>query len=278
MVDAPPLKHDRAATQRKAPIRQIPPQGMITAAIAEPQVGNAAPQLAEGGEMAAKRTATIEHQQRSGIGAERRMDRHHSVRMASHSPLWRGRPGYRGSGPFPAAPSGGKPGSAPLRSPPAMAGKLAQGLAQKLVRGLGREWAQEWSRALQPLLSLTLLLCCLAAAPALAQAAGSSTASAGQPATAPAVRYRCGGDLLLARSENGAVDAVAIPNISAGTPPGAFVVLEWRGISLQLPRTNNAGAPSYTDGRWWWSLENPDQPRFRLRRGAIEEFPCSREP
>jgi hypothetical protein len=159
-----------------------------------------------------------------------------------------------------------------------MAWKLARGLAQKLARGLGREWAQEWGRGLQPLLSLALLLCCLTAAPALAQAAGSSPDSAGQPPTAAAVRYRCGGDLLLARSENGAVDAVAIPNISAGTPPGAFVVLEWRGISLQLPRTNNAGAPSYTDGRWWWSLENPDQPILRLRRGAIEEFPCSREP
>jgi len=159
-----------------------------------------------------------------------------------------------------------------------MARELGRGLAQTFARGLNREWAQEWGRALQPLLSLTLLLCCLAAAPALAQAAGSGPASAGLPATTPAVRYRCGGDLLLARSENGAVDAVAIPNISAGTPPGAFVVLEWRGISLQLPRTNNAGAPSYTDGRWWWSIENPDQPRFRLRRGAIEEFPCSREP
>ena len=278
MVDAPPLEHDRTATQRKALICQIPPQDMITAAIAQPQAGNAAAQLAEGGEMAAKRTAPIEHQQWSGIGAERRMDRHHSVCMASHSPLWRGRPGCRGSGPFPGAPSGGNPGSAPLRSPPAMAGKLARGLAQKLARGLGREWAQEWSRALQPLLSLGLLLACIAAAPALAQAAGSGPAGADLPATAPAVRYRCGGDLLLARSENGAVDAVAIPNTSAGTPPGAFVVLEWRGISLQLPRTNNAGAPSYTDGRWWWSLENPDQPRFRLRRGAIEEFPCSREP
>ena len=278
MVDAPTLKHDRAATQRKAPIRQIPPQGMIMAAIAEPQVGNAAPQLAEGGEMAAKRTAAIEHQQRSGIGAQRRMDRHHCVRMGLQLPLWRGLPGCRGSGPFPGAPSGGNPSSSPLRSPPAMAWKLARGLAQKLARGLDREWAQEWGRGLQPLLSLALLLCCLTAAPALAHAAGSSPDSAGQPPTAAAVRYRCGGDLLLARSENGAVDAVAIPNISAGTPPGAFVVLEWRGISLQLPRTNNAGAPSYTDGRWWWSLENPDQPIFRLRRGAIEEFPCSREP
>jgi hypothetical protein len=143
---------------------------------------------------------------------------------------------------------------------------------------LGWTWAQKWDRALKPILSLALLLCCLAAAssPALAQAAGSGPA--GLSAPAPTVRYRCGGDLLLARAENGAVDAVAIPNTSAGTPPGAFVVLEWRGITLQLPRTNNAGAPSYTDGRWWWSLENPDQPRFRLRRGAIEEFPCSREP
>ena len=278
MVDAPPLKHDRAATQREALIRQIPPQGMVAAAIAQPQAGNAAAQLAEGGEMAAKRTAPIEHQQRSGIGAERRMDRHQSVRMASQSPLWRGRPDGSGAGPFSRALGGGNPGIAPRQSPPAQAGELGRGLAQTFAGRLDREWAQEWGRALQPLLSLALLLCCLTAAPALVQAAGSGPASAGLPPTAAAVRYRCGGDLLLARSENGAVDAVAIPNTSAGTPPGAFVVLEWRGISLQLPRTNNAGAPSYTDGRWWWSLENPDQPRFRLRRGAIEEFPCSREP
>ena len=278
MVDAPPLKHDRTATQRKALICQIPPQGMVAAAIAELQAGNAAAQLAEGGKMAAKRTAPIEHQQRGGIGAERRMDRHHSVRMASQSPLWRGRPGGSGAGPFSGAPGGGNPGSAPRQSPSAMARELGRGLAQAFARRLHREWTQEWGRALQPLLSLALLLCCLTAAPALAEAAGSGLASAGLPATTPVMRYRCGGDLLLARSENGAVDAVAIPNISAGTPPGAFVVLEWRGISLQLPRTNNAGAPSYTDGRWWWSLENPDQPRFRLRRGAIEEFPCSREP
>ena len=278
MVDAPPLKHDRAAAQRKTPIRQVPPQGMVTAAIAELQAGNAAAQLAEGGEMVAEGTAAIENQQRSGIGAGKRMIGHHSVCMASQSPLWRGRHGGSWAAPCPGAPSRGNPDSALRRSPLAMARELGRGSAQKLVRGLGREWAQEWGQTLQPLLSLALLLTCLTAAPALAQAAGSGPAVAGLPATAPAVRYRCGGDLLLARSENGAVDAVAIPNTSAGTPPGAFVVLEWRGISLQLPRTNNAGAPSYTDGRWWWSLENPDQPRFRLRRGAIEEFPCSREP
>lgn len=271
MVDAPPFKHDRAATQRKAPIRQLPPQRMVAAAIAELQARNAAAQLAEGGEMAAEGTTAIEHQQRSGLGAGQRMNRHHSFRMASETPLWRGRAGCCGAGPCPGVPGAATPGSTPQPAPPAMVRELRHGLVHE---GLGRAWRL----AIQPLLSLALVLCCLAAAPALAQAAGSGPASAGLTATAPAARYRCGGDLLLARSENGAVDAVAIPNTSAGTPPGAFVVLEWRGISLQLPRTNNASAPSYTDGRWWWSLENPDQPRFRLRRGAIEEIPCSREP
>lgn len=278
MVDAPTLEHDRAAAQRIAPIRQLPPHGMVAAAIAELQIGNAAAQLAESSEMAAEGTAPIEHQQRAGSGDQRRMGRHQCVAMAFDSPLWRGRLGGCWAGLVAGDPGGGDPGRAPRRSPPAIARKLTRGLALKLTRGLGREWAQKGGRALQPILSVALLLCCLAAAPALAQAAGSGPIGISKPATAPAVRYRCGGDPLLARTENGAVDAVAIPNTSAGTPPGAFVVLEWRGISLQLPRTNNAGPPSYTDGRWWWSLENPDQPRFRLRRGAIEEFPCSREP
>ena len=280
MVDAPALEHDRAAAQRKAPIRQLPPQGMVAAAIAELQIGNAAAQLAEGCEMATERTAPIEHQQRAGSGDQRRMGRHQRVAMALESPLWRGRHGGRGANPVAGAPGGGDPGSAPRRSPSAIAWKLARGLDLKLTRGLGWKWAQEWGRALPPILSLALLLCCLTAAsvPAMAEAAGSGPAGLSAPAPAPSVRYRCGGDLLLARAENGAVDAVAIPNTSGGTPPGAFVVLEWRGISLQLPRTNNAGPPSYTDGRWWWSVENPDQPRFRLRRGAIEDFPCSREP
>ena len=88
--------------------------------------------------------------------------------------------------------------------------------------------------------------------------------------------YACGGDPLEAVADNGAVDAVGIPNQTAGTVPGAFVVLRWRGVSLQLPRTNNAGAPSYTDGQWWWSLEDPERPRFQRSRGAIETFPCER--
>jgi hypothetical protein len=93
------------------------------------------------------------------------------------------------------------------------------------------------------------------------------------PAT---LAYRCDGEPLSAQVNNGAVDAIAIPNIAGGTVPGAFVVLQWRGITLQLPRTNNAGAPSFTDGKWWWSLEDPEHPSFRLRGGLgdIQSFRC----
>jgi hypothetical protein len=89
-------------------------------------------------------------------------------------------------------------------------------------------------------------------------------------------RYVCAGDPLIARVDNGSVDTLAIPNVSGGTVPGAFVVLRWRDLSLQLPRTNNAGAPSFSDGKWWWSVEDPDHPRFLLRRGAEQEFDCRR--
>ncbi|MEA5392190.1 NAD(P)-binding protein [Cyanobium gracile UHCC 0139] len=116
------------------------------------------------------------------------------------------------------------------------------------------------------LLALVLLLCLALGSPAAATAAGTS------------VPYRCDGDLLLATADNGAVDAPGIPNTVAGTVPGATVLLEWRGLRLQLPRTNNAGPPSYTDGIWWWSLEDPAQPRFLHRRDAIESFSCQAVP
>ena len=132
--------------------------------------------------------------------------------------------------------------------------------------GFGRiEGALRSAQALAGrLLALVLLLCLAMGGPAMA--------------AAEAIPYRCDGDLLLATSDNGAVDAPGIPNTSAGTVPGATVLLEWRDLRLQLPRTNNAGPPSYTDGLWWWSLEDPQQPRFLHRRGAIERFSCQAVP
>jgi hypothetical protein len=91
-----------------------------------------------------------------------------------------------------------------------------------------------------------------------------------------AQHYLCDGEPLLAEIHNGAVDAIDIPNSSAGTVPGAFVVLQWRGISLQLPRSNNAGQPSYTDGRWWWSSPAPDQIEFEQLRGTLHSYSCQK--
>jgi len=89
----------------------------------------------------------------------------------------------------------------------------------------------------------------------------------------------CEGDRLsvetidLGREAMGAL-ADSIPNTAKGTVPGDGILIHWRGVTLQLPRTNNAGAPSYTDGRWWWRVEDPDHPEFRQRRGAIETYSC----
>ena len=101
------------------------------------------------------------------------------------------------------------------------------------------------------------------------------SAPAGWAAAVPQ-HYQCDGDALEAIFHNGAVDASEIPNSDGGTVPGAFIVLQWRGLSLQLPRTNNAGIPSYTDGRWWWQALDPDRPNFREHRGSFKTYACSR--
>ena len=106
--------------------------------------------------------------------------------------------------------------------------------------------------------------------------AGPAPALALVEAESGAQHYLCDGEPLLAEIHNGAVDAIDIPNSSAGTVPGAFVVLQWRGISLQLPRSNNAGQPSYTDGRWWWSSHAPDQIEFEQLRGTVHSYSCQR--
>ena len=87
--------------------------------------------------------------------------------------------------------------------------------------------------------------------------------------------YRCEGDRLDARYDNGAVDDPLVGNVSAGTFPGAFVVLRWREITLQLPRTNDAGPPTYTDGKWLWGLNDTTQPTFLLRQGDLQSFRCA---
>jgi hypothetical protein len=89
--------------------------------------------------------------------------------------------------------------------------------------------------------------------------------------------FRCDGDPLSAQLVAGPVDDPTLPDPSvAPVPVGGSVVLRWRALSLQLPRTNNAGQASFSDGKWWWSLEDPSHPTFRRRNplGGVEDFSC----
>lgn len=142
--------------------------------------------------------------------------------------------------------------------------KRGHSLALNITQLLGRRFAP--ARPLLLSLFITLLPLLLIADPAHADR------------TAPSSAYRCDGEPLVATLHSGAVDDPSIPNASNGTLPGAFVQLRWREVNLQLPRTNNAGAPSFTDGKWWWSLEDVEHPRFRLRRGLgdVQDFVCER--
>jgi hypothetical protein len=134
-----------------------------------------------------------------------------------------------------------------------------------------------WLRVLlRGVLALTLSLTALLPT-ALSTAVLSIPASPAWADSQPVARaYRCDGEPLSALLVPGAVDASDIPNTLAGTLPGAYVVLRWRGVQLQLPRSNNAGAPSFSDGKWAWSAFDPDHPVLRLRRpgGDLQDFAC----
>lgn len=99
-------------------------------------------------------------------------------------------------------------------------------------------------------------------------------ASAASPST-----WLCDGDPLTLTPIAGAVDISglpdSVPNIESGTVPGDGVLISWRGQTFQLPRTNNAGTPSYTDGRWWWRAVDPDHPEWKQRRGDIITYTCN---
>lgn len=117
-----------------------------------------------------------------------------------------------------------------------------------------------------------------AAPAAVSPAVATPRSAAPSPSRQPPIRrYRCDDEPLTAQLFSGAVDDPSLPDPSSGPVPiGGFVVLRWRDLSLQLPRTNNAGPASFTDGKWWWSLEDQDHPRFRLRQGLgqVQDFAC----
>lgn len=123
-------------------------------------------------------------------------------------------------------------------------------------------------KAILKLLQTLMLVAMLLGSP-LSASAASATAST----------WICDGEPLTLIPTAGSVDVNglpdSVPNIEAGTVPGDGVLISWRGKTLQLPRTNNAGSPSYTDGRWWWRAADPDHPEWKQRRGGIITYTCT---
>ena len=94
--------------------------------------------------------------------------------------------------------------------------------------------------------------------------------------------FMCDGDILHATIRNNLNGDFELTQDLENIDKGAFVVLDWRGISLMLPVSFNFGEITFTDKKWLWSYQDNDNglisetPRLahRLPNGDIEEFTC----
>ena len=102
----------------------------------------------------------------------------------------------------------------------------------------------------------------------------------------PSSTFNCDGDVLHATIRNNLNGDFAVIEDLQGIDKGAFVVLDWRDISIMLPISFNFGEITFTDKKWLWSyLDNQkgliaETPRFahRLPNGDLEEFYCEAIP
>ena len=98
----------------------------------------------------------------------------------------------------------------------------------------------------------------------------------------PSPTFNCDGDILHATIRNNLNGDFAITEDLENIDKGAFVVLDWRQISLMLPISFNNGEITFTDKKWLWSYQNNESgliaetPRLahRLPNGDIKEFIC----
>ena len=98
----------------------------------------------------------------------------------------------------------------------------------------------------------------------------------------PSHDFRCDNDLLNATIRNNLNGDFALVNDLEKIDQGAFIVLEWRDVSLMLPISFQAGEISFTDKKWLWSYQDNenglrmDNPRFaqRIPSGEIVEHEC----
>ena len=98
----------------------------------------------------------------------------------------------------------------------------------------------------------------------------------------PSPDFNCDGDRLTAVIRNNLNGDFALTNDLENIDKGAFIVLNWRDLSLMLPISFKAGDISFTDKKWLWSYQDEkeglrmDNPRFAqlLPNGEIQEFSC----
>ncbi len=98
----------------------------------------------------------------------------------------------------------------------------------------------------------------------------------------PSPDFNCDGDRLTAVIRNNLNGDFALTNDLDTIDKGAFIVLNWRDISLMLPISFKAGDITFTDKKWLWSYQDEinglrmDRPRFAqlLPNGEIQDFTC----
>ncbi len=98
----------------------------------------------------------------------------------------------------------------------------------------------------------------------------------------PPSSFKCDNDLLTATIRNNLNGDFALVSDLNKIDQGAFVVLDWKDISLMLPISFQAGEISFTDKKWLWSYQDnetglhEDSPRLaqRLANGDVVEHEC----
>ena len=98
----------------------------------------------------------------------------------------------------------------------------------------------------------------------------------------PSPDFNCDGDKLTTVIRNNLNGDFALTNDLENIDKGAFIVIDWRDISLMLPVSFKVGEISFTDKKWLWSYQDEknglrmDHPRFAhlLPNGEIQEFSC----
>ena len=101
-------------------------------------------------------------------------------------------------------------------------------------------------------------------------------------AITPSSTFDCDNDLLTATIRNNLNGDFSLTNDLERIDQGAFVVLDWKDVSLMLPVAFQAGSISFTDRKWLWSYQDKenglhqDNPRFAqlLPSGEIIEHQC----